>query len=736
MKQLIIAEKPELGRAVAEALIPGAKEKNGVIENDAYCITWAYGHLLELAGPEKYDEKYSDRNDISLLPIYFDNWKKIPPTDKVVFGKKVDNAYRRGRLEMIGRLLKTYKTVIHCGDPDDEGQLLIDEILDYYHYKGAVKRVLINDNLPENIRKAFQQLADNSKYRSLGDAAYARQMADLCFGVNHSRLATIRSKSVLVLGRVQSPTLALVVKRDMDIKNHVKQKYYELAVPIEIDGRTAEFMLKPAEKSENDENHILDRSVVEEAAKWIRAQKIFNPIKFENRIKVTAPPLPYNLTKLQGDMNKKYGYSLSRTLEITQKLRDKHKAITYNRSDCQYLKEEHFTMAPDVLPVIFENIGREFPVNYSIHSKCFDDGKISAHHGIIPQKKKVDLNALSKDERNVYEAIAERYIMQFLPPMQQKVCSAAISTEKGVLKYSSSTLVDPGFTEHFKDTDEKNEKKPFFKEGKYFGRVIDTKILEKETKAPARYTPKTLVDDMSSISKYVSDPKIKEALKRKDQGKEGENGSIGTVATRAAIVDSLVQRKYLEMSGKNIVSTPRGQALFGIMPPEVQTPALTAEWWLIQEDIKEGTRNVNDVMHSVVEEFRKGMNDMYKSEGNTAGFKAEKESFGNCPWCGSPVYKTLSKKTNQNVYYCSGYKEGCNFSLYQKTKRFDDTINLTDKKVKTLLSGKTITEELTSKAGKKYKAKLILGENEGANGKKYVNLNISEYVNDDKKSKR
>lgn len=698
-KKLIIAEKPELARAIAAALIPGAKENGGVIESDQYMITNAYGHLLTLASPETYDAKYADRKDISLLPIYFRNWQRAKySSDKLAYATK--------RLELIGRLLKTVDTVIHCGDPDEEGQLLIDEILEYYHFNGKVERVLINDNLPENIQKAFQQIKPNDQYRNMGKMAYARQMADLCFGINHSRLATNRLHQFLTVGRVQTPTLALVVNRDRAIQNHTKTMYYTLNALFNIDQKQLKFDFKPNKDFLAGEEYVLHKDQYHPVIELIQGKKF--SFEFKNTIKQIAPPLPYNATELQADMNGRYGYSLSDTMKATQELRDRYRAITYNRSDCQYLSEEHYHNANQVMPFIFGNIGIEYPVDYTIHSKCFDDSKISAHHGIIPQKVNLDLSELTDIQRNVYVAICERYVMQFLKPVKKNICNCSYPIQYGQLSYSASSVIDPGYRSFFKEMDEEEQEQSIvIPDGIYPGGYISHQINEKETKPLAKYTPKTLIKDMCGISKYVKDEKLKQVLKEKDKGKVGEHGSIGTVATRAAIIDHLIQKGFLTMDGKNIVSTKLGQEFCSIIPEEIKSAELTAKWWIMLEDVKSGTLDPNEVMIDVVNDFKENKDKYY--QGSISIPNQEKEIYGKCPKCQGDIIKAKSRKTNQFIYFCSNYKDKqCRFTLSENFKRFNDMIHLTDKKVKALLSGQTITENLTSKTGDKYKANLKL----------------------------
>ncbi|QRG86047.1 DNA topoisomerase [Bulleidia sp. zg-1006] len=708
MKKLVIAEKPELGVAIAQALIGHTKEKHGTFENDEYVITWAYGHLLNLAEPEDYDEKYKNKSDISLLPIAFPNWKKTTYKDK-------EKAYATNRLHLIGKLLKNVQEVIHCGDPDEEGQLLIDEILEHYHFKGTVKRVLINDNLPNNIRKAFEQMEDNQKFQSMGRMAYARQMADKCFGINHSRLASYRLHKPLSIGRVQTPTLALVVNRDIAIKNHQKQTYFTLEVEFQIQNQALCFSYK----QNKEETKILNKDVFLPILEEIQKQNVFQ-FDFKVEEKILTPPLPYNATELQADMNGRYGYSLSETMKITQELREKYKAITYNRSDCQYLKMEHFKNAKSLLPLVFKNISTNFPVDYTIQSKCFNDEKVSAHHGIVPQAIPIHLATMSEKQKNVYIAICERYIMQFLPPLRKKIHSCQYPLKQGVLSYEDSVVLDKGFIAYFDylKIKENNQNLP---QGTHKGVFKQYFINEKQTKPLQAYTPKTLIKDMSSISKYVTNDALKKVLKDKDKGKVGEHGSIGTVATRAIVVDNLIKKGFLEMDGKKILSTKLGQEFCSLIPEEIKSAETTAKWWMLLQEVKDNNKNPNIVMESVVKQFQETKDNSYKGTlSHTQTFSRE---IGCCLKCGKNVLKTKSKKTLKNVYYCEGFRDKtCDFVLNEDFKRFNDTIHLTEAKVIKLLNGGTISEELTNKDGKAYQALLKL-EIDG----KYVQLKIAGF---------
>lgn len=657
MKTLVIAEKPELGRAIAAAIDGATKENRGVIVKKNMVITWAYGHLLRLCEPQEYDPKYA-KWTIEDLPICFDHWKLVPDGNK------------KDRVEQIRALIQECDRIIHAGDPDDEGQFLIDEILDYVGNEKPVQRVYINDNTPENIRRAFHELIDNEPLRAIGKSAYARAVADYVVGINYSRLYSLGLRMRgLSVGRVQSPTLGLIVARDEAIDQHIKTKYYELEIPAQVEEHTILLKFKPKADLLDDEKHILHKDVLEE----VKAELVdtIKRLKVSEKELEQKPPLPFNLAKLQAHMNTKYGFDLSKTDQITQTLRDKYQAITYNRSDSQYLKVEHHKEAPLVIGKVMEKLKETYPVDYTIQSQCFNDLFVTAHHAIIPTQSNFDIQKLLPDERKVYEEICHYYIMQFLPPIKKRQVSASIKLPQGELRAVSTFILDEGYHQYFGKSIDKEEQEEAeddgrfdLKPGTYNAHLSDGEIKEKETNPPKRYTQATLIRDMTSIAKYVKDKEIKELLKKKDKDKKGENGSIGTSATRSQIVETLIKRGYVEMKGKHIISTRLGKDFYHLLPPEVKTADLTAKWWVIQEDIKEGKGEVETLVESVLESFRPHLQQDFAKLRATVTYPIDddREAIGACPVCGNKIVE------NEKSFGCVNWKNGCKFAIWKNDK--------------------------------------------------------------------
>lgn len=704
---LVIAEKPVLGKAIADALPGTATMKNGCIYKGDYIVTWVFGHMLSLKEPEDYDIGYKSWN-INSLPIFFKDWQ-------VKIGK--DGNLNKGqisksqRVNQIGNLLKQTDEVIHAGDPDDEGQLLIDELLRWFNYKGIVKRLDTANTTLVAMKKALSHMTDNKPHEPYGWSAYARSVADLMVGINMSRLFSCKNQTLLTIGRVQTPTLGLVVNRDLAIEGHHKQKYYTIACDINFNNDTVQADFIPSKTDSNlVDGHILSKEYAEQICNRLKGQTLKN-INITKKIVYEAPPLPFNLVKLQTYCSGKFGYSPQQVLDITQSLRENHKAITYNRSDCQYLSEEHYKEAPVTMKAVIMNIRyKPKSLDMNLKSKCFDSSKISAHFAIIPTNQKVNLDKLSEAEKNVYLAICKYYIAQFMPKAKKEQTNLSIELGNGeAIKAVSTVIIEQGYRSIFNEA-EKDKASNLSKmpEGIYSGKITDTDIAEKETKPPSRYTKASLNEDMTCISKYVKDPKIKQLLLSKDEGKEGERGSIGTSATRSSIIESLVKRGFLREDGKKVISTALGRELYRILPDEIKKADMTAEWWSIQEEIQNGTANYNKLIDSVYDTIKHIVANVDNYPVVNSSIIAIKKKggavIGKCPRCGGDIIET---KTG---FCCSNWKEptNCKFNIWKKSKSplFAKT-TFTAATVKKLLSGQSVKmKKLVSKTGKEFEAEV------------------------------
>lgn len=360
-------------------------------------------------------------------------------------------------------------------------------------------------------------------------------------------------------------------------------------------------------------------------------------------------------------------------------------------------------------------------MEYDRHSRCFNDKNVSAHHAIIPQNKHVDISSMSERERNVYISIVERYAMQFLPPETRLESKSSFKLKDGSFRYSASAVQDEGYKRYFRNDDKElvSKKQAVIPSGTYNSSLISSRKAEKYTNPPKRYTQGTLVEDMSSIAKYVTDPEIKAILKKKDEEKKGENGSIGTTATRASIVKKLLERGYLKEERKHIVSTDKARQLCKQIPDRISKPDVTARWWLIQEEIKEGRRNQNDLMMEVADEVREMLSNEYKNIRPVETAISADDIIGKCPICGKDVVKR-KMKNGKSFYPCSD-KE-CGFALFEDMRRFDDTVHITPTSAKRLLKGGKMKAKLHNRQGREYEAYLKMKMNG-----KYVNLEIDGF---------
>ena len=688
MKSLIIAEKPELAKSIVNAIDGKLNKNDGYFEKGNYVVTWAYGHILRLKTPEEYD-KDNKSWDMKQLPIYFKNWGKIP-IDK-----------NRKQFSVIKKLINECDEIINAGDIDEEGQLLIDEIIEYCKFKGTVKRIQTSAFNEDYLKNALKNLEPNSKYETWGKSANARAIADYMVGINLSRYFSILNGTTLSVGRVQTPTLGLVVNRDLAIENHIKEIYYDGYSDIDINGNIVKSKLEHKDnitfKNSEELKQILDSFLNRKLQVSIKKQ-----IKNENA------PLPFSLTKLQSHISKKYKIKPDETLKITQDLREKYHAITYNRSDSQYLNEEHYKEAPGVIKKVLSNLNLKLNLDYNNlpHSKCFDDSKVTAHHGIIPTAVDLNLSKMSEKEQKVYKEISLFYLIQFVEVVKKEVTYLETEEQQGYkFKASSTKILDEGFKKYLDRSNNEDEESVLsrIKDGQYSGTIIKNDIKEIETKPLARYTQASLIEDMTRISKYVDDPEIKEILKRKDKDKEGENGSIGTSATRASIIQNLIKRGYIKEEKDKVISTELGREYYKILPDEWKRADLTAKWWIIQEGIRDGKSEQDKLLDSILNDIKNILStrdvSKFKLQKN---YKNDKTIVGQCPICGKDIIESTKS------FYCSGFKDGCNFSIWKSIAGK----KLTKTNIKQLLENGITTEikGFKSKSGKQFNAKLQIND--------------------------
>ncbi len=588
MSRLFIAEKPSLGRAIADAL-PGTKKREpGCIRcgnNDV--VTWCIGHLLEQAEPDAYDEKY----------------KKWSMTDLPIIPRQWQLRARKSAAKQLGvirRLIKDAEEIVHAGDPDREGQLLVDEVIDYLKVsqtkKAQVQRLLINDlNLPA-VKRALTQMRCNRDFIPLSVSALARSRADWLYGMNMSRAYTLLGQKVgyqgvLSVGRVQTPVLGLVVRRDEEIEHFVPKDYCILYALIPYQNAEQSFDIrarwKPSEACrpwQDEEGRVLNRKLIENVAGRISGQTATVTESEQKRTQQT-PPLPYSLSALQIDAARRYGMSAQEVLAACQSLYEKHKLITYPRSDCRYLPQEHYAQAAIILEAIRHNDKsleeQATEADLSLQSKAWNDKKVDAHHAIIPTPKQMSLHVLSGSELKIYQQIARQYLMQFYPAAVYAEAKLIFDIAGGCFIAKGRQLVEKGWKcllGKVTDEDDGVETVPPLDKGTQLI-CREGEIKDRKTEPPRHFTEATLLQAMTGIARFVENRELKKILRETD--------GLGTEATRAGILDTLFKRQLLKRQGKSIVSSEAGRALIHALPGESTYPDMTARWEHQLQDIAE-----------------------------------------------------------------------------------------------------------------------------------------------------
>lgn len=702
--RLFIAEKPELGRAIAEGLDGNYKSGEGYIQKGNDIVTWAFGHILELAKPEEYDEKYKLWK-LEDLPLPIKEFKYLPKKDS------------KKQLKIICDLINSDKitSIVNCGDADDEGQILVDEIVQYSKTTKPVFRVLINDLTPKAVKEEIAKIKPNIDFKGMSERGFARSQADWIVGINLTRAYTIIAKQnnfdgILSVGRVQTPILGLIVARDKEFESFKSIDYYSLLGNFKINDNIIKARLKTDEK-------ILDENIAKEIKNSCENQTAKINLKIEN--KKEYPPLPYNLLILQAECAKIFGFSPDKTLQITQSLREKHKAITYNRSDCQYLPETMFEEAPKILNSIKENLNNSeiealiAGSNTTIKSKAFNDANISAHYGIIPTQNKIS-SQLTQDELAVYDLIAKRFIIQFFHPREYQTTTINLEINQRIFTTAQSKTIKSGFRSLWKNIDNDKEDEQDSDKNDYdLSSLKDNdsakcsliEIEKKQTKPRPYYTMTTLLKDLNSVAKYVTDERIKKLLMEKDKDKKGESGGIGTPATRSNHIKTLIERGYIEVSKdkKQIIkSTKKGKDLIALSPKSLTTPDMTALWFEQQKMIEtselERKQFLEEVTKEVINEINRISNDQ-----NFKILEDENKPKIQCPQC-NQGFLTKRKGKYGDFWGCSGYKEGCK-AIYPDNKgtpNFETKQNNNDTTYKCPQCNKGFLQRIKSKNGKSW----------------------------------
>ncbi|MBK9577772.1 MAG: DNA topoisomerase 3 [Fibrobacteres bacterium] len=591
--RLYIAEKPSVARVLATEL-GQTKKGDGWLQCGTDFVTWAFGHLLEMAMPEAYNPGFAKWR-VEDLPILPTDWKMLPKNDE---GAKK-------QLELVGRMLKAATEVVNAGDPDREGQLLVDEILQAHGYTGPVKRFWVSAQDSVSIKRGLAALKDNVEFKGFADAAVARGRADWLIGMNLSRAFTLSArrggadKTLLTVGRVQTPTLAMVVARDREIEAFKAVSYITITALFEHANGPFKGRWKPAEGQVglDDQGRLVDAELAKTILKTISGKTgIVTGVKTEG--KSDPPPRPFSLGTLTFAASKRWGYGAEEILKAAQNLYEA-KLVTYPRTDCEYLPESQHADAPAVLaamkttfPSLAKLVDNADPKR---KSRAWNDEKITAHHGMIPTQHRGNPGTLPEIEQNLYQLVARTYLAQFYPDHQYLATAVQVAVEgydfaangRVVTEAGWQKILKPEEPDDKKDDDEGPQLLPAMTENDPV-KCVKGEKKEKKTKPPPRFTEGTLVKAMENVHKFVEDPELKKLLKEED--------GIGTPATRATIISELRRRRFMESKKKAIISTELGRSLVDALPGDVKSPVLTALYERDFKEIQAGKASISDFL--------------------------------------------------------------------------------------------------------------------------------------------
>lgn len=700
-KILVIAEKPSVARDIAKVLKANQKG-DGCLIGEKYVVSWAVGHLVTLAEPEEYDPKYKKWN-FSTLPI-------LPEEMKL---KSI--AQTRSQLKVLHKWMhsKEIDSLICATDSGREGELIFRYIYEITKCTKPFERLWISSMTEEAIKEGFAALKDGREYDLLYTSAKCRSEADWLVGMNATRAYTLRYDALLSIGRVQTPTLAIIVDRQKEIDAFVAEDYFE--VQADFGGYTGMWIDK--EEHTRIEKEETAKAVVEKVSgKNARITKV------EKEEKKMPPPLLYDLTELQRDCNKRFGFSAKKTLDIAQSLYEKRKMITYPRTDSRYLSDDMKGKVRNTIKRLQEleayaPYAQPLTENISFTKRIIDNSKVTDHHAIIPTDAKLRLDSLTEEEDKVFSLVAARFLAVFYPYYRYETTKVYAEAE-GERFLSKGTVVleegwqavekalTPAAAAKKKKKDEEEQKLPALTEGEE-RKIEKATVQKKKTKPPTPYTESSLLSAMENAGRFVEDEALKEQMK--DSG-------LGTPATRAAIIERLLTVGYIVRKGKTLIPTEKGRKLIEVVPNEMRSPQTTGKWEKGLSSIAKGNMTEERFMASIrryvqflIQDAASGRRaDVVFPEEQIRGKKRKNNVFGKCPICGRDILE------NTKSFYCAGWKSGCKFSLWKDSLK-PYGLELDGGMVKLLLkNGKTDRMAVTlPQTGEKGTAVLILNKDKG-----------------------
>ncbi len=634
-KTVVLAEKPSVGKDIGRVLHARGNSKSGFLEGDKYIVTWALGHLITLADPEMYDAKFKSW-DMADLPILPEKMKLVPIKET------------RRQYETVKKLLlrKDVSEVVIATDAGREGELVARWVLDYAKVRKPVKRLWISSVTDKAIRAGFKNLKPGKNYENLYHSAVARSVADWVVGINATRALTTKFNAQLSCGRVQTPTLAMIAAREEEIQKFKPREHYTLEAVTE----NGTFAWK--------EGQVFDKERVETLLKNLRGADL-NVTSVEVKEKKSFSPGLYDLTELQRDANQRYDFSAKETLNLMQNLYERHKVLTYPRTDSRYLSD-------DIVPTLKERlegcgvgeyakfarsiIGKGIKANKSF----VDNRKVSDHHAIIPTEETVSLGDLSDKERKIYDLVVTRFLAVLSEPYVYEETSVEAEIEKVAFSLKGKVVKSLGWKAVAGRHDEADTVTKMKVGDKISVRQVQ--IRSGKTKPPARFNEATLLSAMENPSKYMatSDKSLAKTL--------GETGGLGTVATRADIIEKLFNSFSLEKHGKEIQITSKGRQLLDLVPSDLKSPELTAIWEQKLSQIASGKLNEQKFTSEMRDYAKKAVLEIKQ---NDRKFKHDNVTSQKCPDCGKLMLKVKGKRGTMLV--CQDRECGHRESLSRAT---------------------------------------------------------------------
>jgi DNA topoisomerase III len=670
--KLFLCEKPSQGNDIAKVL-GATKRGEGCLStpDGQLTVTWGIGHLVEQLNPEEYDPAFK-KWAFETLPIIPGKWGLSPKKET------------KKQFNVVMKLIKQAKLVVIATDIDREGETIARELLDLAGFRGQIKRLWLSALDEASIRKALASLKNNEETLPLYYAGLARSRADWLIGMNFSRLYTLLAQQKgyqgkpLSVGRVQSPTLSLVVNRDREIKNFIPKQHFTLQVMLS-DGKQhfATQYVIPEQYCDPD-GLCLSAQVIQAANRQIRQLGQAKVESVETKRERQHAPLCFALSDLQSEANRLYGLGAQRVLDIAQSLYETHKATTYPRTDCGYLPESQLAEASRVIQYVLQSDQRLQPIsavlNLNQKSRVWNDKKITAHHGIIPTMVKVDISKMSDEEMKLYDLIRRRYLAQFLPISETDKTQIILKCGQHILSARGNVLVTPGwkilFGKSLDEDDDTPQALPTLKQGQIC-QISDSEIKTLQTSPPNHFTEGTLLTAMKNAARFVTDERLKQRLR--------ETEGLGTEATRAGTIQGLIDKGFLQKKGKSLLATEAAMMLMDSLPTMLKDPGLTALWEQALNQIAERTLSLEVFMQKQETFVRHLMAECLKQGMSLGNIEIRK-----CPQCGAPMTKRNGK---------NGQFWGC--SAYPSCQYIENIIGKKSSKGTRKTTGKSVSEQIS-----------------------------------------